>query len=111
MKYSLKSSFARWTLALFVAVLFLTVLGRLVTITGAWALCVGWPVCVPSEPLGWLKLSHIALVGIASLMMLWILRKAWREQRDQRLIQPLTTVTAVLFLGQAFVGAMEGAKS
>jgi len=111
MKYSLQSSFARWTLALFIVVLLLTVVGRIVTITGAWALCLGWPVCIPSAPLGWLKLLHIALVGVASLMMLWILRKAWREQRDQPLIHPLTTVTAVLFFGQAFVGAIEVIRS
>lgn len=110
MKYSLESSFARWTLALFAAVLLLTVVGRIVTITGAWALCTGWPVCQPTAPLGWLKLLHMALVGVASMIMLWVLRKAWREQRDQRLIHPLTTVTAVLFLGQAFVGAMESTQ-
>lgn len=107
MKYALKSSFGRWVLALVVIVFLITVVGRIVTITGAWALCLGWPVCAPSAPLGWLKLLHSALVGAASLMMLWILRKAWREYRDQRLIHPLTTVTAVLFFGQSFVGAIE----
>jgi hypothetical protein len=42
MKYSLKTSFARLTLALFVAVLFVTALGRAVAVTGAWAFCEGW---------------------------------------------------------------------
>lgn len=106
MKYSLKSSFARWTLALFGAVLLLTVVGRLLTITGAWAFCKGWPVCIPTAPPGWLKLLHFALAGLTSVVMLLVLRKAWREQRDHRLIHPLTTVTAVLFFGQAFVGAI-----
>jgi protoheme IX farnesyltransferase len=106
MKYSLKSSFARWTLALFGAVLLLTVVGRLVTITGAWVFCMGWPVCIPTLLLGWLKFLHFALAGMTALIMLWVLRKAWREQRDHRLIHPLATVTAVLFFGQAFVGAI-----
>ena len=102
MKYSLKSSFSRLILAVFVAVFFVTVLGRIVTVTGAWAFCDGWLVCAPTAPFGYLKLAHILLVGIASVLMILLLRKAWREQRDQNLLLPLTTVTGVLFFGQAF---------
>lgn len=107
MKYSLKTSFARQTALLVVAVFALTVMGRLVTITGAAFLCPGWPVCVPTAPLGYLKLVHLALVGIASLVMVMVWRKAWREQRHHAVLLPLTTVTGILFLGQAFVGAIE----
>jgi len=39
------------------------------------------------------------------MALVW--RKAWSEQREQNLLLPLTTVTGVLFLGQAFVGAIE----
>ncbi len=77
MKYSLRSSFARWVLGLFFAVLAVTVIGRVVAITGAIAYCNGFPFCVPIHPLGWLKLGHILSVGIASLLMLVVLRKAW----------------------------------
>lgn len=107
MKYSLKTSFARRTALLVVAVFALTVVGRLVTITGAAFLCPGWPVCVPTAPLGYLKLVHLALVGIASLVMVAVWRKAWREQRHHTVLLPLTTVTGVLFMGQALVGAIE----
>ena len=107
MSYSLKSSFTRWMLALFVVVLALTVIGRLVALTGAWAYCDGFPLCLPSHPLGWLKLAHILLVGVASVLMLYILRKAWREQRHQIVILPLTTILGVMFFGQAMVGAMQ----
>jgi len=106
MKYSLKSSFARLALALFVAIFFITVLGRAVAVTGAWAFCEGWLVCTPTAPLGYLKLAHMLLVALASVLMFLLLRKAWREQRDQNLILPLTTVTGVLFFGQAFVGSI-----
>lgn len=107
MKYSLRSSFSRLILVLFTIVLLLTVVGRIVTVTGAWANCTGWPVCIPANPMGYLKFGHLALVGVASIFMALVLRKAWREQRDQNLLLPLTTVTGVLFFGQAFVGAIQ----
>lgn len=106
MKYSLKSSFSRSVLGLFVAVFLVTIMGRIVTVTKAWAYCTGWPVCVPTEPVGYLKLAHLGLVGIASVLMIFVWRKAWREQREQNLLLPLTTVTGVLFFGQAFIGAI-----
>ena len=111
MKYSLKSSFSRLVLALFATVFLLTVVGRMVTVTGAWAYCTGWPVCVPINPLGYLKLLHLMFVGVASVFMAIVWRKAWREQRDQNLLLPLTTVTGVLFFGQALVGAVEAMRA
>lgn len=107
MRYSLKSSFSRYVLALLFAVIALTVAGRFVTLTTAEAFCKGWPVCVPTAPVGWLVNVHMALVGLASLLMMAVFRKAWREQRDQRVLLPLTTILAVMFFGQALVGAVQ----
>ena len=107
MTFSLKSSFSRYVIGLFVTVSALTVAGRLVTVTSAWAFCSGWPVCIPTDQVGWLKLLHMSLVGIASVLMLIVFRKAWREQRNQRIILPLTTILAVMFFGQALVGATQ----
>lgn len=107
MKYWLRSSFSRLVLALFLAVFLLTVVGRIVSVSGAWAFCIGFPLCVPTEPLGYLKLAHLLLVGVASIFMALVWRKAWREYRHHNLLLPLTTVTGVLFFGQAFVGAVE----
>jgi len=111
MKYSLKSSFARWVFALFFVVLALTVLGRIVAITGAIAYCNGFPFCAPTHPLGWLKQAHILFVGLASVLMLGVFQKAWREQREQRILLPLTTILGVMFFGQALVGAVQVAQS
>lgn len=77
MRYSLKSSFARWVLVLFLVVLALTLVGRIVVVTGAIAYCSGFPLCVPSHPLGWFKQAHIFLVGFASILMFIVLHKAW----------------------------------
>jgi protoheme IX farnesyltransferase len=111
MKYSLKSSFARLVLVLLFAVLALTIIGRSVAVTGAIAYCNGFPFCDPSHPLGWLKQLHIILVGVASVLMFFVLRKAWREQRHQTVLLPLTTILGVMFFGQAVVGAMQVIQS
>jgi len=107
MKYSLRSSFARQTLVLFFLVLLLTLLGRAVTLTGAAAYCQGWPVCMPTHPVGWLQLVHRLAVILASVQMILVMRKAWREQRENTLLLPLTTVLGVLFFGQALIGSLE----
>jgi protoheme IX farnesyltransferase len=107
MRYSLKSSFSRYVFVLFFAVLALTIAGRIVSVTGAEAFCKGWPYCVPTAPAGWMKLVHISLVGVASILMLAVLHKAWTEQREQRVILPLTTILGVMFFGQALVGAIQ----
>jgi protoheme IX farnesyltransferase len=84
-----------------------TIAGRVVSVTGAEAFCNGWPICTPTAPEGWLKLAHISLVGFASLLMLFVFRKAWMEQRGQRVILPLTTILTVMFFGQAVIGAVQ----
>jgi protoheme IX farnesyltransferase len=38
--------------------------------------------------------------------MLVLVRHAWTRKRDDRVLLPLTTVVAVLFIAQAFIGAM-----
>lgn len=107
MKYSLNSSFSRWVLGLFFAVLALTVLGRAVAVTGAIAFCDGFPFCAPIHPLGWLKQAHIFMVGFASFLMLIVFYKAWTEKRGHHILLPLTTILGVMFFGQALVGAMQ----
>ena len=111
MRYSLRSSFSKYVVVLFFAVLALTIAGRIVTLTGANAFCIGWPLCTPVAPIGWMKLAHMSLVGVASVLMFAVFRKAWREQREQRVVLPLTTILAVMFFGQALVGAIQVTQS
>jgi protoheme IX farnesyltransferase len=107
MNFSLRSSFAKYVFVLIIAVLALTIAGRVVSLTGAEAYCRGWPICTPTAPEGWVKIAHISLAGIASLLMIAVFRKAWREERDQRVILPLSTMLTVMFFGQAMIGAVQ----
>ena len=107
MKYPFKSSFARSVLLLFFTVLALTVSGFIVKPSESWIHCNGFLRCVVSHPLGWLTLAHIGMVGLASILMLFVFRKAWREHRDQRVVLSLTTILGVMFFGQVLVGAVQ----
>lgn len=46
-------------------------------------------------------------VGTAGVLVGWLLLLAWSEHRTDTIILPLTTVNAVSFFGQVFVGAMQ----
>ncbi len=111
MRYTFSSSFTRLAWMVLGIVLSLTIAGRMVTRTGAALTCSGWPFCIPAGPLGWLKFVHLALAAIGAVLMVWLFLKAWREQRDDRVLLPLTTVTTILFFGQAFVGAVQVARN
>lgn len=106
MKFSLSTSFARLSLLTLVAVGFLTLGGRLVTLHGGLAACAGWPLCIPQGATGWGLLFHRFSVAGSAVLMLALLFQAWRTQRDHRLLLPLTTITVTLFFAQAFVGAI-----
>ncbi len=107
MKFSLTSSFSRLALMALLAVSLVTIGGRLVSLNGATTACSGWPLCLPEGVLGWMQLFHRASVGFASLLMAWLLYRAWRDLRDHRLLLPLATLSVALYFAQAFVGAME----
>jgi protoheme IX farnesyltransferase len=62
---------------------------------------------MPTAPIGWMKLVHMSLVGVASVLMIAVFHKAWSEQRENQVILPLTTILAVMFFGQAMIGAVQ----
>lgn len=95
MKRSFKLSFSDSVFLLFLTVLVLTVSGTLVNTA---------PMCVRCA-LGWLPLVHTSVVGIASVLMLFVFRKAWREQREEGVILSITTILCVMFFSQALIGA------
>ncbi len=107
MKTGFPNSLSRLAFVLLVLMLLVTAAGRALTSAGAIPTCATWPMCVPNAFAGWLQLAHLLLAAVAAVLVIWVLAKAWRQQRDDRILLPLATVTAVLYFGQAFVGAMQ----
>jgi heme o synthase len=106
MKFSLTTTFARLAFITLLAVLLLSLGGRLVAAQGNFDACAGWPLCIPQGAAGWALVFHRVSVGAAAILMLTMLFFAWKTQRDHRLLLPLTTATVTLFFAQAFVGAI-----
>lgn len=107
MKFSFVSSFTRSTIYLLISAVFLSIAGRAASLSGPVVSCKNLGSCTPLEFFSWLKLLHITLAGVTAIIVLWLFIKAWREQNDNRILLPLSTVTTILFFGQAFVGAIQ----
>jgi len=107
MRTRLNSPFARQAFVLLVSILALSVAGGAASASGLPPTCAGWPFCLAASPSGWFKLLHVFLSAIAGILMILLLVGAWRDWRSESIVLPLTTVTAMLFFGQAFVGAMQ----
>jgi protoheme IX farnesyltransferase len=107
MKFSLSARFTRLVLVTMIATLLATIGGRYVKLYGALYSCVGWPLCIPNAPTGWIQLGHRLAVALASGMILWLLLSAWQTHREERVVLPLTTIIATLFFGQALIGAVQ----
>jgi protoheme IX farnesyltransferase len=106
-KFSLSAPFTRLTLMTMLATLLVTIGGRTTKLYGALTACAGWPLCAPQSPIGWIALGHRLAVGLASVLMVWLLLTAWRHHREERLLLPLTTVVVTLYFGEAMIGAVQ----
>ena len=106
-KFSLSSTFTLLTMMTMMSTLLVTIGGRYTKLTGALMACTGWPLCWPQNPLGMIALGHRLAVGLASVLMLWLLITAWRNYREERVILPLTTVVVTLYFGEAMIGAVQ----
>lgn len=107
MRFSLENPFTKMTLLVFVAVLLLTVGGWITAVNTETYICRSWPGCFPQDAAGWSQLLHRIAAGLAAVLIVVMLRMAWRTQRDQRVLLPLATVTVILFFAQVFLGAVQ----
>lgn len=106
-----RSPFARLSLITFLAVFVLLVTGTLVSVTGATVNCQGWPLCDPQGALGWLNLGHRVIVGVTSILVAFLLVRAWQTQRSKPAILVAATATAILLVAQALMGAVDVAQN
>jgi heme o synthase len=107
MKFSLKSRFGIFLLAVLSSVLFAELTGRLASQYAEVSACAAWPVCIPIGLAGWVQLLHRFSVGLAVFAMVGLLGYAWYRFRDHRTLLPLSTSVVVVFFAEVFVGAMQ----
>jgi len=106
MKFTLSTSFAKLALFAFVSVALLMLGGRFVALDGNPTACSTWPFCIPLGEAGWAQILHRISTVFCSITILALVFEAWRTQRDNHLLLPLTTICAMLFFAQAFVGGL-----
>lgn len=104
----LRSPFARLSLLTFLSLSLLLVSGTIVSSSGASSACTGWPLCaggLPTTGAGWLAFGHRLIVAITALLMIALLRQAWRTQRTQTAVLTAAVAAGSLFFAQALLGA------
>lgn len=106
MRTSLKLPFTQGTLLLLFDVLLLSWAGRTVSTSVDSIVCSNWPLCLAGSEASWIWLIHVVLAGLAGLLVIGLFLAAWRKHRTDLVLLPLTTVMAVLFFGQALLGAI-----
>lgn len=109
-----QSPYSKISLIVLALIFVVLVSGALVSSANAYFDCTGWPLCngrLPDTTYGWVSLSHRIVVGITTIIILWMLNNAWRSQRTQRAILASSTVTTVLLLGQVFIGYLNAQEN
>ncbi len=107
MKFSLNTGFSRLALLAFVGMFLLTFGGSLASAAGGAPDCASWPLCLPGSVEGAGQLFHRVSAGLTAVLMLALLFEAWRTQRGDHLLLPLTTLAVVLFFAEAYIGAVQ----
>ena len=107
MKFSLKTRFAKQSLFTLIAIFVLDFSGRISHLTDSGLSCNGWPLCTPVGYIGWLELAHRMLVAISIFIVLNLLRLSWKSKRDHIVLLPLTTIVAVFFFANIFIGGLQ----
>lgn len=104
-----QTPFARWTIWMGVALIFLLASGGVLAHFDLGSVCPAWPFCLPdqvlpSSPLQWLNMTHRLLVGLIGIAWLWYWARAFTLYREKMQIVIPATVVLVLYLAQALLG-------
>jgi protoheme IX farnesyltransferase len=110
-RLAFQSRFARLALGALIGIFVVLVSGALVAVTSSTYACTGWPLCngelIPSNPFGLIHMGHRLIVGLVTVHLIMLLRRAWQTQRSERAILSAATITVVLYFAQGFVGALK----
>jgi protoheme IX farnesyltransferase len=107
MKTLLRKPLLRHVTATFASVVLLSLVGSAASAARLAPVCPAWPLCMPQTPFGWFGIVHVLLGGVAGILTTGLFLRAWRDWRRHEIVLPLSTVAVILFVGQAFVGAMQ----
>ncbi|MGB6849792.1 MAG: COX15/CtaA family protein, partial [Thermoanaerobaculia bacterium] len=109
-RLSFRSPYAKLTLWTLVTVFIVLVSGVLVAASGSVVRCLGWPLyggrLIPVDVRSWLQLARRLLAVPASILVIAVVVRAWREQRLQGAIRITATAVGVLFVIETLVGAL-----
>jgi protoheme IX farnesyltransferase len=110
-RLAFQSRFARLALGALIGIFVVLVSGALVAVTSSTYACTGWPLCngelIPTNPFGLIHMGHRLIVGLVTVHLLMLLRRAWQTQRHERAILSAATLTVVLYFAQGLVGALK----
>lgn len=104
------SSFAKLTLWTLVTVFLVLVSGVLVAESGSIVRCLGWPLYGGQLDLtatrGWLQLARLLLAGVACILVLAVVVRAWSGRAGPGATRRAATVAGVLLAVEIVVGAI-----
>lgn len=106
-----KSRFSKETMIALFLIFVVLVMGAWVAGSNSTYACSGWPLCngelIPSHPQGWIHMVHRFSVALASIYMVYLLRRAWLSQRTRVGILTATTTVVGLYFGLVQLGALQ----
>ena len=107
--FQFESSFSRLVLLTTGVMFLLLISGSMVTAAQAGSDCSSWPLCdgIFSDPSInlWISLGHRMIVLLTGVLMVVLLLRSWRKQKEMTLILSAVTSAAVLFFAQALLGS------
>lgn len=85
--------------------------GIFISISEIRTACMGWPFCgesvLPQDLNGWIIYIHRIVVFLVGIYLVWFNKQAWRKQRSQNVILPISNLFVVVYFAQGFVGALK----
>jgi heme o synthase len=105
------NSFVKISTATLIVMFLLLLSGIVVSATGISIACTGWPLCegfyLPTDLGGWINLFHRLITGLAVVLMISLITRAWRSLRNHPAILVSSTAAATLLFMQIFMGIFE----